>query len=263
MPSGERLMYGRAMLTPFDHLLAVLLAVLFPIRAALFGFRRLQNAGPDEVPKVRMWLYRQGIAIQWALTFGALALWAWQQRSWAALGVVPFPTWGLLGVSVGIAITVAYFLWQRRKAVEDDEALGRLRDRMRHLERMMPHSEDELRWFGWLSVTAGICEELLYRGYLVWYLATWMALIPAALIAAVVFGFGHSYQGVRGILSTTLVGVFMSAVFAVTGSLLACMVIHALMDLHAGHMLHEAFTREAPPVEPPDPPLLDTVQAPE
>ena len=227
-----------------DHLLALVLAVLFPIRAALFGYRRLTAADAADVPRVRLWLYRQGIAIQWALAAATVALWAWQGRPWHALGVVPRLTWGLLGVTVGLAIMVVYVLVQRRKALEDGEALARLRRQMRNLERMMPRSDDELRWFNRLAVTAGVCEELLYRGYLLWYLGHWLAPVPALLVAGVVFGFGHAYQGPRGIALTTLVGLFMCAIYLLTGSLLASMVFHALMDLHAGHVARVAFARE-------------------
>jgi membrane protease YdiL (CAAX protease family) len=227
-----------------DHLFAVVLAVLFPIRAALFGYRRLTMAEAQDVPRVRMWLYRQGIAIQWSLTAAAVALWVWQGRPWALLGVVPRLTWGLLGVAVGFAVVIPIVLVQRRKALDDDDALLKLRQRMRHIERMMPRSGEELRWFRRLAVTAGICEELLYRGYLVWYLTTWMAVVPAVLVASAVFGIGHLYQGPRGVALTAGVGVFMSAVYLLTGSLFAPMAIHAMMDLHAGHMGHAAFQGE-------------------
>jgi CAAX protease family protein len=227
-----------------DHVFAVVLAVLFPIRAAFFGYRRLTVAEPHDVPRLKLWLYRQGITIQWALTAFALALWTWQRRPWNELGVVPRLTWGLLGVAVGFSVVVGVVLVQRRKAIDDDEALGRLRQRMSNIERMLPSSDEEMRWFNRLALTAGICEELLYRGYLIWYLSTWMAVIPAALVASVVFGFGHAYQGPRGIALTAAVGVFMSAIYLLTGSLVACMVIHALMDLHAGYMARAAFAHE-------------------
>lgn len=242
-----------------DHLLALALAVLFPVRAALFGYRRLTAANPADVPRVRLWLYRQGIAIQWALAAATVALWAWQGRPWHALGVVPKLTWGLLGVTVGIAIVVVYVLVQRGKALEDDDALARVRGQMRNLERMMPRSAEEMRWFNRLAVTAGVCEELLYRGYLIWYLGHWLALVPAVLVAGLVFGFGHAYQGVRGVAVTTLVGLFMSAIYLLTGSLVACMVFHALMDLHAGHVARAAFARgEQGPVPTPAVPELPT-----
>lgn len=240
-------MYRAPVPIALDHVLALVLAVLFPLRAAWFGYRRLVDAQPADVPRVRLWLYRQGIAIQWALTALTLALWTWQARSWSAIGLVPRLTWGLIGVSVGLAIVVIYVLVQRRRALEDDEAVARLRQQLRNIERMMPHNDEETRWFNRLSITAGICEELLYRGYLLWYLSTWLPLVPSVLIAGVIFGLGHAYQGPRGIALTTLVGLFMSGVYLISGSLVASMVFHALMDLHAGYVARAAFRREEEP----------------
>jgi len=227
-----------------DHLFALVLAVLFPVRAALYGYRRLTSAEPDDVPRVRLWLYRQGIAIQWTLVALAVALWVSEGRSWRTLGVVPQATWGLGGVLLGTAIVGLYVLHQRRRALQDDESLARVRHQLRHLERMMPHSAEDSRWFNRLAVTAGVCEEVLYRGYLLWYLGAWLSLPQAVVAASVVFGFGHAYQGPRGIAVTAAVGLFMCGVYLVSGSLLACMVIHALMDLHAGSVARAAFALE-------------------
>jgi membrane protease YdiL (CAAX protease family) len=106
---------------------------------------------------------------------------------------------------------------------------------------MMPRSDLEARWFNGLSITAGICEELLYRGYLLWYLGAWLPWLPAILIAALIFGFGHAYQGPRGIALTTLVGLLMSAIYLGTGSLFLSMTFLALMDLHAGYVARASF----------------------
>ncbi|MBI1795441.1 MAG: CPBP family intramembrane metalloprotease [Candidatus Eisenbacteria bacterium] len=230
-----------------DTIFALTLAVFFPLRAMVFGYRRLTDAADEDVPRVRLWLYRQGIAIQWTLAIACVLLWAAQRRTWAMLGLVPRLSWGLGGVALGFAIVVLYILRERKKAIADDEALARLRERMRHIERMLPRSNEDLMWFARLSITAGICEELLYRGYLIWYVNSWLGVLPSAAVASVIFGFGHIYQGPRGVLITAVVGLFMSAIYLLTGSLFACMVIHAAMDLYSGMTARIAFAREPRP----------------
>jgi membrane protease YdiL (CAAX protease family) len=227
-----------------DHVLALVLAVFYPVRATTFGFRRLARAGLADVPRLRVGLYRQGIAIQWALVALTLGLWVWQGRTWLALGLVPRLTWGLLGVVAGLVIVALYVLVQQRRALGEPEGVFRVRAQLRDIERLMPRTDHEMRWFYGVSITAGLCEELLYRGYLIWYLLHWLPLLPAALVSSLVFGFGHAYQGVRGVALTTLVGLFMSGLYLVTGSLAPCMVFHALMDLNAGHVARAALARE-------------------
>jgi hypothetical protein len=110
---------------------------------------------------------------------------------------------------------------------------------------MLPHDARELRWFSAVAITAGICEELLYRGYLIWYLQHWLPLAAAVVLAAVIFGVGHFYQGPRGMIQTAVVGAFMAAVYLVTGSIFASMALHALMDLYSGRVTFKAYQHTA------------------
>lgn len=233
-----------------DHLLFLVLAVAFPVRAAVFGLRPLQRASEDDLLRVRLAVYRRAIALQWSAVALVAALWFVTHRSWSTLGLVPRLSGGLLGVVAGLAIIVAFLLRQGYLKPADDAALEHLRQRTRYLERMLPTTARERSWFFALSATAGVCEEVLYRGYLIWYLIAWTwALAPhhsflaAAIASSLVFGAGHAYQGARGMLLTAAVGGFLAAVYWITRSLLAGMLIHALMDLHAGYLSHLAYRR--------------------
>jgi membrane protease YdiL (CAAX protease family) len=232
-------------LTAYDHALTALLAVLFPVWAGTLGFRRLRRAAPDRLPRVRLSVYRAAIALQWTLAAAVLALWTVRHRGWAELGLEPALNGGFIGTAAGLAIVVAFTLHQRRRILTDGEGLDVVRRRLASVEVMMPRSVRELRWFFALSATAGVCEEILYRGYLIWYLQYFLGLIPAAGVAAVVFGIGHSYQGPRGVALTALIGAFLGAVYLVSGSLLVPMLIHGLMDAHSGHLAYVAYAREA------------------
>jgi uncharacterized protein len=102
------------------------------------------------------------------------------------------------------------------------------------LRFFLPASTVERRWFAALSITAGFCEELLFRGFLLQYLHTSPLHLPfvwAALISALIFGAHHLYQGRQGFLSTAIFGLVFTAVLLVTGSLWAGMVCHAAIDL--------------------------------
>jgi membrane protease YdiL (CAAX protease family) len=242
-----------------DHVLVALLAVVFPVRASTFGYRRLLLADEGSVPAARLTLYRQGMTLQWVLAAATLGLWVWRGRAWAALGLVPrvaLGSWITLGI---LLVAVAAVLVQRRNALHDPETLASVRHRLRHVERLLPRSPGELKWFYRLSITAGVCEELLYRGYLIWYLSHWLGPYGGAAVAALVFGFGHLYQGPRGILTTTLAGVVLTAIYLGSGSLYLGMVAHALGDMHSGQLACVAFgspppqaVSEAPPQAGPE-----------
>ena len=236
----------------FDHLLFLVLAVVFPVRAALFGLRPLQRASDADLPRVKLAVYRRAIVLQWTVVALVVVLWLVTHRSWSALGLVPRLNGGLLGVVGGLAVFVLVLLRQGYLKPADDDSLEHLRQRTRHLERMLPTTLRERSWFFALAGTAGVCEEVLYRGYLIWYLVAWTWLfaphssfLVAAFISSLVFGVGHVYQGARGILLTTVVAGFLAAVYWITRSLFAGMLIHALMDLHAGYLSQLAYRRDS------------------
>ena len=85
-----------------------------------------------------------------------------------------------------------------------------------------------------LAVTAGFCEELLYRGFLVGYAARVMHPVAAVLVTAAVFGFGHLYQGMDGVFQTGIAGLIAGVLYLVTRSIWPGIFIHAIVDIGGG-----------------------------
>lgn len=240
-----------------DHLLFLVLLVLVPLGDhSRWGFKRLAAAAETDVPVARVSFYRNTLVLLWALAAALALLWLAARRPWSDLGLVLRLTGGLGGVMAGVVIVVAALSRLNRVAPGDTTALAKLNQSAGQLARLLPVTGRELGWFAGLSVTAGICEEALYRGFLIWYLGAYAALaVPpqyvfaaAAAGSSLVFGLGHSYQGPRNALVTALTGGFLAAVVWITGSLYAAMLIHALMDVQAGHTSYAAHAaaRRAP-----------------
>jgi membrane protease YdiL (CAAX protease family) len=105
---------------------------------------------------------------------------------------------------------------------------------LRPVAALLPRTALERRWFALLSVTAGICEELLYRGFGLAALR-WAApdIHTTALIAlsGAAFGFAHLYQGRLGVTLTGVLGAYLAWITIAAGSLVPVMVLHALLDL--------------------------------
>jgi len=237
-------------LTPLDHLLALLLAVFFPIRSATFGYRRLARASESDVPRVRGQLYTQALLIQWGLSATVAALWLIRGRPWSALALVWRGTTGTLVTAVALAALVTGIGVQLPRMLADPETLERVRQRLGHIRRMLPEGRDELGRFYLLSFTAGVCEELLYRGFLFYYLRHFVSWPIAAAVAVVLFGLGHSYQGVRGVITTTIAGAVLMTMVLGSGSLYLAMLGHMLLDGYSGTMGRIAFAAARPAAAP-------------
>jgi membrane protease YdiL (CAAX protease family) len=99
---------------------------------------------------------------------------------------------------------------------------------------LLPRTAAERRLFTLVGVTAGLCEEWLYRGFFLAVVAALAGGVPTGvlvLVAAVAFGLAHAYQGRAGIVTTGVLGGIMAAVYLDTGSLLLPVVLHAVIDL--------------------------------
>jgi len=87
-----------------------------------------------------------------------------------------------------------------------------------------------------VSFTAGFCEEIAFRGYLMTRLRllgkfkSWT--IPV-IVSAVSFGACHAYQGWPGFILITIYGVLFSLLYIRTGSLWPCIIAHSVQDLGA------------------------------
>ncbi len=225
---------------PIDHLIFLVLVVVLPIRAAA-NFRKMARAPDADVQRVRLRAYRLIIVGQWILAAGVVALWIALRRPWAAIGLAPHVPWGL-PASVFVLAAVWCGLAFRQLAIKTNASVrARALRQFEKFERILPHSQHELRWFAAVAITAGVCEELLYRGFLFCYLRAALDLGPAIAIGALAFGLAHFYQGSRGILVTGLVGAVMFGLYMFSGSLFVPMAVHALVDFYAGWAARAVF----------------------
>jgi uncharacterized protein len=91
---------------------------------------------------------------------------------------------------------------------------------------------ERLLWVA-VAVSAGICEEIVFRGWLLSTLHGSLGLEGTVLIlvAAVLFGLAHSYQGITGMVLTAFAGLFFCGLYVATGSLLWPILLHILVDV--------------------------------
>lgn len=83
-------------------------------------------------------------------------------------------------------------------------------------------------------MSAGFCEELIFRGYLIWAFQPVFGLWGSAAFSVVVFAAAHAYQGARGVLATGAVGTALTLVVLISGSLWPAIALHALTDIGEG-----------------------------
>jgi membrane protease YdiL (CAAX protease family) len=211
--------------------LALALALWLVVGQPVAGRRRRRRPVPLLVR------YRDTVVRQWGLcALAAAVVLVGVGAPPQALGLVP--RWDreqrylpavLEGVALG-ALTVVALRWDSSRR-PGRSWLDRL---LRPMAGLLPRSRPE-RWaFAAVAVTAGVTEEVLYRGYLMW----WLVLAApvggyggAMLLTSAAFGLGHAYQGLVPAVVAGVAGLGLALLAFTTGSLLLPVLLHVLVDL--------------------------------
>ena len=221
---------------PWDFApILVFLAVALP----WLGRRRIRQlfAMRQTTKMDRLSLYASTIGFQW-LAAGVI-LWRTNAHGIRAaqLGLaIPSPQ---ITIAVAIVLSTLILLNQifslRRIASSPSEIKGIL---PQLALKVFPQDDVERLAFFALVSTVAACEEIIYRGFVQFVFQSWPGggVMLGIIGSAAFFALAHLYQGRRGLLSTSVVGLLFSAIRAWTGSLLAPLVAHFVADLAAGFL---------------------------
>jgi membrane protease YdiL (CAAX protease family) len=101
----------------------------------------------------------------------------------------------------------------------------------------LPASITEFKPFIFLALTAGICEEFVFRGYFISYFYNLLGeeyAIAAVVIPTLLFALVHQYQGKKAMIKIFFMAFFFGLIYYYTGSLWQVMFLHFLVDLIGG-----------------------------
>jgi membrane protease YdiL (CAAX protease family) len=133
-----------------------------------------------------------------------------------------------IGLLIGALLGVAALTWFGVRGARHEGGVIMVGD----IAALLPRNRPELGWGAALSVNAGVVEEALFRLAMPALLVVVTGEpLSAFLLAAIVFGALHAYQGWVGVVATFVVGVLFTMIYVVSGSIVLAMLVHALFDL--------------------------------
>jgi membrane protease YdiL (CAAX protease family) len=105
----------------------------------------------------------------------------------------------------------------------------------RAVQFLLPQGGLEMTLWTAVSISAGICEEAVYRGYLQRQFMALTKNVPAGIVlSAAAFGAAHAYKGFWGVVHIGLEGVMLGILAQWRGSVRPGMISHAWGDFFAG-----------------------------
>ncbi|MGH9702146.1 MAG: CPBP family intramembrane glutamic endopeptidase [Candidatus Acidiferrales bacterium] len=176
-------------------------------------------------------LYLSLIVMEWALVF---YVWRGLRRTGTSLREVIGGRWGsakdvAVDASLGIGLWIfwlgAQMAWIRWMPADRASSIGTL----------LPQRAIEIVLWVLLSISAGICEEIVFRGY---FQQQFKVLARSGLLAvllqAILFGISHSYQGLDATIRIAIFGALFGLLAMWRKSLRPGMIAHAWTDIFSG-----------------------------
>src|SRR5262249_30109636 len=203
------------------------------IQAALvaLGFWLQNRSGSASVlPQHRnaAWLYTWVMALEWGLV--ATVRGAVNAQGLRLTDIIGGRWSNWKDVARDLALCVPFLLVWFAAARLMHRVLGP--DHAKSINNLLPQSTLEIVLWIAVSISAGICEEIVFRGYFQkQFVAYTNSMIAAVLLQGVVFGLGHSYQGLKQVLIISVLGMLYGWFAGWRGNLRPNMISHAWTDI--------------------------------
>ena len=210
-------------------LLFAYLVLVIPIRGQRRYERFRQEVASD--PSARLRFYRSSLLLKYVLSLVVVALFFANGRDASGIRFATSAeaTAFLVPIFIGVFLGAVIVKWRLRRPA----SRAKLARSLRSIADLLPRTVGERRTWVLLSITAGVTEELIYRGFVLCVLDH---LLPSAdtftllVVGGLIFGLAHLYQGIKGVVLTGILGVVLGSVMIGAG-LFAAMVVHTLIDL--------------------------------
>lgn len=243
MPANEKVAMDASQATgnpnqiaSWMHLLGFLLIMAGMAALGLQAQRAASGSGGAAAGQLAghakaIYVYLVAGLMDWALLYYC---WAGVHRYGGNLGTLSGGRWtSWKGLAVDVAIAVPFWVLWEAVAYAVHQMLGS--SSAKSVGDLLPRSLLEILIWIAVSITAGFCEELAFRGYLQRQFRALSGNVVVAVMAqALVFGVAHGYQGWKAVIVISVLGVLYGALAAWRRNVRACIIAHASSDIWEG-----------------------------
>jgi uncharacterized protein len=183
-------------------------------------------------------VYLVTIFMEWALFYYC---WAGVHRQGSSLWSLAGGRWtSWKSVAIDIGIVVPFWAIWTGAAFATHRLLGP--SAAKTVDSLLPKSLLEVVLWIATSITAGICEEIVFRGYLMrQFHALGGSIVLAIAGQGVVFGLFHWYQGWKSVVVISVLGILYGMLAVWRRNLRANIVAHAWTDVWEGWLKFVIF----------------------
>lgn len=228
-----------------DHILSFIFGIAIPFYSA---YKRPKDlSGMHFESRQKKQIYISNSLSLFIMALVVIAVWLLFKRPLAELGFKQIKTlnsWWWLTI-----IFILLYVGDTWIAVHSKENLEKTFIDRETKTPFMPTKRKELPLYFLMCFSAGVFEEIIFRGFLVTYMMYLLADIVsgemwAVFLPALVFSVAHYYQGSKAVLKILILSVLFGYIFILSDSLLVVMLLHFLVDAIGGLLTFKYMKKE-------------------
>src|SRR5690554_1777743 len=220
--------------------LFVLITVLYPIFLITDHYRREKRKRPDSSHNI-IKEYQKTILVFWFLTI-LVVLNDYLQPT-PSLSF-QFELSLLNTVFMSLVVLLGYV--QYRSSRVNERNVTAFASKSQKVVNYLPKSRQELSWFIIVAISAGFCEEVLFRMFVYEFTIQHIGVIGSLLFTNVIFAITHIDTGMKNSVGAFILGLVFSLIFYFTQNIWIVVALHILIDFNAGvlgYRVHQFNTR--------------------
>lgn len=221
-------------------LAALLTGIGFPAYALLTSKKtiRILEEKPDRLTMV----YKETSLLLVLMGLLVILTSAYENVFDASLGLnfIDQPIWILSLIAASLLV-----FWLMRKIKIPKEKIDDVGKNFEGVQHILPKNLREYKWVVATAFIAGVFEEIIFRGFLVWKLNQYLPLLPSFLIANLMFGIAHATTRLNNAIKAFVLGLIFSLAYYLTGSLWLSILLHIVVDLYAANYSFQYFQEKA------------------
>jgi membrane protease YdiL (CAAX protease family) len=221
-----------------DHVVMVIMGIVLPVFAVMQGKSEMEEMKFDTQSKVDMY-FSNGLTM-WVITLIISFVWFFSGRPLYEIGF-QFPQFnGSLWAILTLTFILMY-VGESWYEIRNEAARAATKKHLQKDIPFLPINKLELQHFAILSLTAGFCEEVIFRGYFIQYFLSFTGTSPlgqfiAVTLPGVIFALSHLYQGWKAVAKIMVLAILFGYIFLATQSIWLLVVLHFLVDFIGGYM---------------------------
>jgi len=221
-----------------DHILVLIYGLVIPFLSGVKSLENFDNIIFTEDIRRRFYLANSLFLFLAAAVI--LVSWWLHDRPFAAMGfrlsidvknrALTFGMIAMLAVLYAGDLLYSILKWKKKSSTIDT---------LDDTTPFLPRKLREIPAYLVMCISAGVFEEIIYRGYMVTYFLPQYNFrtglpILAVTAPAFLFSLAHYYQGWQAVLKIFMLSLILGIIFLSGGSIWIVMIIHFIIDLLGG-----------------------------